>query len=131
VLGRPIDFRKTRVDTYFVGGKDDYLMPWEGCYEGYRLFRGRHRFVLSTSGHVQSLLRPPRLPNVSYFTNDRQPDSPAEWFASATEHDGTWWHHWHRWLAEMSGASKKAPACIGNPEFPSLMDAPGSYVHSA
>jgi polyhydroxyalkanoate synthase len=131
VLGRPIDFRKTRVDTYFVGGKDDYLMPWEGCYEAYRMFRGRHQFVLSTSGHVQSLLRPPRLPNVSYFTNATQPDSPAEWFASATEHDGTWWSHWHHWLATVSGAPKRAPALLGSTEFPPLMDAPGSYVHSA
>jgi polyhydroxyalkanoate synthase subunit PhaC len=130
VLGRPIDFRKTRVDTYFVGGRDDYLMPWEGCYEAYRMFRGRHQFVLSTSGHVQSLLRPPRLPNVSYFTNDTQPESPAEWFASATEHEGTWWSHWHRWLAAVSGATKAAPKRLGSGEFPPLTEAPGTYVHT-
>jgi len=57
------------VDTYFVGGRDDYLDAVGGLLRAYRTFRGRHEFVLSTSGHVQSVLRPPRLPNVSYFTN--------------------------------------------------------------
>lgn len=128
LLGRPIDFGKAEVDTYFVGGADDYLMPWRGCYQAYKLFRGRHRFVLSPSGHIQSVLRPPRLANVAYYTNDAKPESPEEWLGGATRHDGTWWGDWHRWLAEMAGEAKDAPSELGNRQFPPLMPAPGSYV---
>ncbi|MEA2876665.1 MAG: poly[(R)-3-hydroxyalkanoate] polymerase subunit PhaC [Hyphomicrobiales bacterium] len=131
VLDRPIDFRKVKVDSYFLGGQDDYLMPWSGCYEACKRFGGRHEFVLSTSGHVQSVLRPPRLAKAVYFTNDAQPDTPAEWLATASRHDGTWWSHWHRWLAAASGATKAAPKRLGNGEFPPLTEAPGTYVHTS
>jgi polyhydroxyalkanoate synthase len=129
VLDRPIDFRKVRVNSYFVGGADDYLMPWEGCYEACRVFRGQHEFVLSPSGHVQSVLRPPRLANTLYYTNAARPNTPQEWMRTATRHDGSWWDHWHRWLASQSGTLKNAPHRLGSKEFPPLMAAPGSYVH--
>jgi polyhydroxyalkanoate synthase len=130
VLDRPIDFRKLRVNSYFVGGADDYLMPWAGCYEACRVFRGQHEFVLSPSGHVQSVLRPPRLANTLYYTNAARPNTPQEWMRTATRHDGSWWDHWHRWLASQSGTLKKAPHQLGSKEFPPLMAAPGSYVHT-
>jgi polyhydroxyalkanoate synthase len=129
VLGRSIDFRKVAVDSYFVGGEDDYLMPWHGCYEAYRHFAGRHEFVLSTSGHVQSILRPPRLANTIYYTNAEKPERPEDWRRTATRHDGSWWEHWHQWLADRSGKIKSAPAQLGNSEFATLSAAPGRYVH--
>jgi polyhydroxyalkanoate synthase len=129
VLDRPIDFRKLCVNSYFVGGADDYLMPWGGCYEACRVFRGEHEFILSPSGHVQSVLRPPRLANTLYYTNAARPDTPQEWIRTATRHDGSWWDHWDRWLAGQSGAVKNAPRRLGNKEFPPLAAAPGSYVH--
>ena len=128
VLDRPIDFRKVKIDTYFVGGEDDYLMPWHGCYRAYKVFRGRHRFILSTSGHVQSVLRPPRLANAVYYTNCAKPETPEEWLRAAARHEGSWWGDWHQWLAELSGGVKEAPSKLGSSQFPPLMPAPGSYV---
>ncbi|MBL6752632.1 MAG: alpha/beta fold hydrolase [Nevskia sp.] len=128
VLGRPIDFRRLKVDSYFVGGEDDNLMPWIGCYHACQLFRGRHAFVLSTSGHVQSLLRPPRIANTVYYTNEDIALSAAEWRRTAVEKRGSWWEHWHGWLHEKSGGTKKAPNRLGSDGHPPLMPAPGSYV---
>lgn len=129
VLGTRIDFRNVRVDTYFAGGRDDYLMPWEGVYAAAKLFRGRHTFMLSTSGHVQSMLRPPSLPRTEYFTNPKLPRTPAQWLAGAQRHEGSWWPHWSQWLARQSGPVKAAPKRVGNARYRPLVPAPGSYVH--
>ena len=128
VLGEKLDFGKVRVDSYMVGGEDDYLMPWKGCYQACRTFAGSHQFVLSTSGHVQSLLRPPRLPNSYYFTNRGTAMDADAWRASCARQEGTWWTHWHAWLNAMSGDLKAAPGHLGCRDHPPLMEAPGSYV---
>lgn len=128
VLGRPIDFRKIAVDSYYVGGEDDYLMPWVGCYRACHVFRGRKQFVLSTSGHIQSILRPPGIADTFYFTNpDTRLDADA-WRRGATRHDGSWWTHWYAWLHTQSGAWKAAPSRLGSAAFPPLDPAPGRYV---
>ncbi|HZD54089.1 MAG TPA: class I poly(R)-hydroxyalkanoic acid synthase, partial [Woeseiaceae bacterium] len=128
VLGVPVDYGKVCVDTYFTAGLDDYLMPWSAVYRSARVFRGRHRFVLSDSGHVQSLLRPPRLAKTLYYTNDEFPESAEEWLASARRHDGTWWGDWYAWLARNSGALKTAPRRLGTARHPPIADAPGEYA---
>ena len=128
VRGQPIDFQKVKVDSYFVGGEDDNLMPWKGCYRACQLFRGHNAFVLSTSGHVQSLLRPPRIANTVYYTNDDITLTAEDWRRTALQNDGTWWHHWHGWLHDKSGSPKKAPRRLGSDKHPVLMAAPGRYV---
>jgi len=128
VLGRKIDFRKLEADSYVVGGEDDRMMPWRGCFRTCQEFRGRHVFVLSTSGHVQSILRPPRVANKHYYVNDAILSTPDAWLQGATRVEGSWWGHWHDWLNRMSGATKKAPAELGGIGFPTLMPAPGRYV---
>lgn len=90
--GQAIDFRRLRVDGYFVGGRDDYLMPWRGVYRAARQFPGRHSFVLST-------LRPPRLGRTEHYVGSGLPTDPDEWLASAQRQDGSWWPHWAAWLA--------------------------------
>ena len=37
--------------------------------------------------------------------------------------------HWQTWLAERSGANKKAPTQLGNKKYPAGEAAPGTYVH--
>jgi polyhydroxyalkanoate synthase len=128
VLGESIDFSRIRADCYVVGGEDDYLMPWQGCYRACGMFEGAHEFVLSTSGHVQSLLRPPRLANSYYFTNRSTAMSPEAWRATCARREGTWWTHWHGWLNAASGDLKAAPRRLGCDAHPVLTEAPGTYV---
>ena len=128
VLGRDIDFRKVAIGSYFVGGEEDYMMPWRGCYRASQVFRGRHKFVLSISGHVQSLLRPPRVANKYFYADGVRGGTPDDWLRTATRHDGSWWGHWHQWLNAMSGELKPAPTELGNAYYPPLTPAPGDYV---
>jgi polyhydroxyalkanoate synthase len=128
VLGEPIDFRKVRIDTYFAGGIEDYLMPWKGVYRTARALRGNHEFILTQSGHVQSMLRPPNLANTEYFTNTSFPADPDAWRSTATRHDGSWWLHWLQWLETKSGRMRRAPSSPGSSSYPGMYPAPGRYV---
>jgi len=129
LFGHPIDYSKLNTPTYFVGGKDDYLMPWRGVYQATGLFAGRHRFVLSTSGHVQSILRPPNLANTGYYVNDQLPAKADDWFRGAKWVDGSWWLDWHRWLKQHAGPRAPSSQEPGATNYPPLCAAPGSYVH--
>lgn len=128
IAGTPIDFRRLRIDGYYVGGRDDYLMPWQGVYRAARYFAGRNTFLLSDSGHVQSILRPPRLGHTEHFARDDLPPDPQEWLAGACKHEGSWWPHWARWLAEHSGPCIKAPRELGSAAYMPIVAAPGEYV---
>ncbi len=131
LLGRTIDFRRVNVATYFAAGREDYLMPWRGVFRAARHFRGRHKMVLSTSGHIQSILRPPRLANTEFYTHDDFNLSADEWLAKAERREGSWWIHWADWLNSQSGATKKAPRSLGSAEYPPLRPAPGLYVRDS
>jgi polyhydroxyalkanoate synthase subunit PhaC len=128
LFGAPIDYERVTVPTYFVGGLEDYLMPWRGIYRAVRCFGGENRFVLSTSGHVQSILRPPNLANTHYFVNDDLSGSADVWFSGARRMEGTWWRDWSEWLRGHAGPVADAPRSLGAEAFPPLCPAPGSYV---
>ena len=129
VCGTPIDLKKLTCDLYCVAGTTDHITPWESCYKSAGLFGGKCEFVLSNSGHIQSILNPPGNPKARYMTNSEMYGSPKAWQESATKHADSWWLHWQNWLAERSGKSKKAPANLGNKSNPPGAAAPGTYVH--
>lgn len=126
--GHAIDFRRLQLPGYYVGGREDYLMPWPGVYRAARRFGRRNRFVLSTSGHVQSIVRPPRLGRTEHFVRDDLPAEPDAWLAGATRREGSWWLDWSQWLAAQCGPRVRARSALGSPAFPPLEPAPGRYV---
>lgn len=128
LFGRPMEFSRVEVPTYFVGGLEDYLMPWRGIYRAVQAFGGCNRFVLSTSGHVQSILRPPNLAGSEFFVNTDHPDNPDHWLRDAERRPGTWWADWAEWLRSHAEADQPAPDAPGCAEFPPLCPAPGIYV---
>jgi len=128
LFGRPIDYQTVDVPTYFVAGLEDYLMPWRGIYRAASAFGGHNRFVLSTGGHVQSILRPPNLANTEYFVNDSYPPAPDRWLAGADRRAGTGWADWANWLRDHAGAVRHAPPALGSPAYPPICPAPGTYV---
>lgn len=128
LFGTPIDYRRVAVPTYFVGGLEDYLMPWRGIFRAVRDFGGMNRFVLSTSGHVQSILRPPNLANTEHFVNEDLTGDADDWLAGARRVPGTWWQDWSGWLRTHAGEEAEAPQVLGAEAFPPLCPAPGTYV---
>jgi polyhydroxyalkanoate synthase len=129
VLGTPIDMSKVDVPAYVVAGVTDHITPWQACYQSRNILRGKMDFVLSSSGHIQSIVNPPTNPKAKYFLNDRLPDDAESWLAGATEHAGSWWEHWSRWYAQHGDGEVTAPDAPGSTRHPAGDPAPGRYVH--
>jgi len=128
VLGTPIDLRQVRCDCYVLAGSSDHIVPWEACYRIPRVVGGRTEFVLSSSGHIQSIVNPPGRSGASYRTNPRRPRDPRAWLARAERHGGSWWGHWAEWVGARSGERRPAPPALGNGTHPARDGAPGRYV---
>jgi polyhydroxyalkanoate synthase len=132
VLGAPVDLATCTADTYAVAGLNDHLVPWENAYRSALLLGGETRFVLSTSGHIQALVNPPKAGSrASYRTAGELPDQPQDWLDRAAACPGSWWPDWTAWLAERSGGRRSAPAKLGSRAHKARGKAPGSYVHAA
>lgn len=125
----PPELRKIDCDTYVVAGMTDHIVPWEAAWRTTQLVGGRSTFVLSSSGHIQSLVNPPGNPKARYFTGDDRAETAEAWRAGAIEETGSWWPHWRAWLSARSDGRRPAPATLGGPAHPALDPAPGRYVH--
>jgi polyhydroxyalkanoate synthase subunit PhaC len=131
VLGTPVDLSKVECDTYVMAGMTDHITPWKGVYNTARAFGGKTRYVLSSSGHIQSLINPPGNPKAKFFRNDALPEDADAWFAGARPEADSWWNDWRDWLAQRSGELRPAPRALGNRRHKRLADAPGTYVSEA
>ena len=129
ICGYPVDLKASTCDKYVVAGLTDHITPWQGCYRSLKMLGGKSEFVLSSSGHIQSLINPPGNPRSKYYLNKKVPDTAEGWREGAYEQSGTWWGHWISWLQPRSGNLKNAPRSMGNKKFPPQVDAPGTYVH--
>jgi polyhydroxyalkanoate synthase len=128
-LGTPIDMSKVDVPAYVVAGVTDHITPWQACYQSKNILRGKIDFVLSSSGHIQSIVNPPTNPKAKYFLNDTMPEDAETWLAGASEHAGSWWDHWTRWYATHGAGDLPAPSQLGSKANPAGDPAPGRYVH--
>ena len=128
VLGTPIDLGQVKCDKYVVAGVTDHITPWRGGYRAAQLFGGTTKFVLSSSGHIQSIINPPGNTKASYFVNAIRSSDADDWFAGATRQTGSWWDHWRQWLTERSSPLVAAPSKLGNGRHVPGADAPGTYV---
>jgi polyhydroxyalkanoate synthase len=128
VLGTPIDLSKVTCDKFFVAGATDHITPWKGVYDAARAFGGSSDFVLSSSGHIQSLINPPGNPKSKYFTSSNLVRSPDDWLKQATPAAGSWWDQWRDWAVDRSGELRPAPTSLGSERYKPIEKAPGSYV---
>ncbi|MBD9502075.1 class II poly(R)-hydroxyalkanoic acid synthase [Pseudomonas sp. BGr12] len=129
VSGTAIDLKQITCDFYCVAGLSDHITPWEACYRSARLLGGKCEFILSNSGHIQSILNPPGNPKARFMTGPELSADPKAWQENASKHADSWWLHWQNWLAERSGKTRKAPTALGNKAHPAGEAAPGTYVH--
>ncbi|KTB73467.1 MULTISPECIES: class II poly(R)-hydroxyalkanoic acid synthase [Pseudomonas] len=129
VCGTPIDLQKVTVDSFSIAGINDHITPWDAVYRSTLLLGGERRFVLSNSGHVQSILNPPGNPKANYVENSKLSSDPRAWYYDAQHHDGSWWPNWLKWVQEHSGAEHDTRMGLGNATYPPMEAAPGTYVH--
>ena len=125
--GVPVDLSRSEVPSYFISAIEDHIAPWKATYHGPQLLRGKHRFTLAGSGHIAGMINPPVANKYGYWTNERLPQSPDEWFDGATQHEGSWWTDWRAWLNAYTGP--QVPARVpGKGKLKVIEAAPGSYV---
>ena len=128
VLGTPIDLAQVDCDKYLVAGMTDHITPWKGVFNTSRAFGGDNTFVVSSSGHIQSLINPPGNPKSTFLINPESAADADGWLAGAKVTQGSWWNHWRQWLEVRSSELVTAPAALGNERYPPLEAAPGSFV---
>ncbi|HYB51881.1 MAG TPA: class I poly(R)-hydroxyalkanoic acid synthase [Burkholderiaceae bacterium] len=140
--GQLVDLRRIRVPTYVFAAREDHIVPWRAAYASGAVLRGvprdRLRFVLGASGHIAGTINPPSKNRRSYWvfdgSNAAGGAAPAQewdaqhWFDAATEHPGSWWPDWDRWLGDFADGSQAAPGGYGSAEFRVVEPAPGRYV---
>ncbi|MBV9854529.1 MAG: alpha/beta fold hydrolase [Streptosporangiaceae bacterium] len=135
MLGSPVDLSRVTVDAYVVAGIADHLCPWQSCYRSTQLLGGDVRFVLSTSGHIASMINPPDNPKARFqvapggdAAGARHPAGPRDWLRAAQTVSGSWWPDYSAWLAERSGGQRDRRGRLGRKEFQPMEPAPGLYV---
>jgi polyhydroxyalkanoate synthase len=128
VLGVPIDVSQIDCDKFIVAGLTDHITPWRDGYRMARALGGKSEFVLSSSGHIQTLISPTGSAKGKFFVNRELVPNPDGWLSAAKPVAGSWWEHWRSWLAERSGAIRAAPERLGNDRYPPGAGAPGTYV---
>jgi polyhydroxyalkanoate synthase len=126
--GNTIDMSRTRVDSYVVAGMTDHITPWKGVHKTAQIMGEGTTFVLSNSGHLQSLINPPTNPKASFMIGAVNPSGPDAFVAAAEKRKGSWWLDWRDWLHARSGEEVAAPASLGGERHPVLATAPGTYV---
>jgi poly(3-hydroxyalkanoate) synthetase len=126
--GSPVDLAKLDTDAYVVAGVADHLCLWQACYRSTQLLGGRSRFVLSSSGHIASMVNPPGNSKASYRTGPDNPPDPADWLDRAVTERGSWWPDYVGWLERRGGGEKNRPRRLGAAGFPPMEPAPGTYV---
>ncbi|WP_296248777.1 class II poly(R)-hydroxyalkanoic acid synthase [Pseudomonas sp. UBA4194] len=130
VCGSAIDLSKVTVDSFSVAGINDHITPWDAVYRSTLLLGGDKRFVLSNSGHVQSILNPPGNPKANFIENARLSSDPRAWYYDAKHTEGSWWPQWLGWIQAHSGAQRQTSMALGNAAYPTLNPAPGTYVQA-
>jgi len=129
MAGERIDLARVDVPAYVLAARDDHIVPWRSAYRTTQLLGGPSTFVLGASGHIAGVVNPPQPPKRNYWVgDDGVPADPDAWLDRARSVAGSWWPHWHDWLAGHSGRRRAAPARIGSERHPPQGDAPGRYV---
>ncbi|HEY0044174.1 MAG TPA: class I poly(R)-hydroxyalkanoic acid synthase [Allosphingosinicella sp.] len=130
VGGTPIDLSRVKTPTYVQAGREDHIAPAHSVWKITRHFQGPLRFVLAGSGHIAGVVNPPEAQKYQYWTNEEKAETLDQFVAGATEHKGSWWPDWIKWIG--ARADRKVPAkgarVPGKGKLKALEDAPGSYV---
>ena len=128
IKGHQLSLSDIKIPVYELATREDHIAPAASCYKGAKLFGGPVRFVLAGSGHIAGVVNPPDKKKYQHWTPPRGDARNLEaWINKATEHEGSWWPDWSKWLAKKSGETIKGRT-PGRGRLKAIEDAPGSYV---
>jgi polyhydroxyalkanoate synthase len=128
IAGITLDLKKVKVPIYNLATREDHIAPAKSVLYGSQFFGGPVKYVLAGSGHIAGVVNPPTKPKYQYWTGGPAEGSDVDkWLAHATEHAGSWWPDWLKWLKSHGHATVPARD-IGGRKLEPIEDAPGSYV---
>jgi polyhydroxyalkanoate synthase len=128
VNGVSINVRNLDVDGYVLAGSTDHITPWKNVFASAKVLGEDTTFVVSNSGHLQSLINPPTNPKASFVTGPIRGKDADTFLAEGARHKGSWWLHWTEWLKTRSGEQVPAPQSPGSARHPATGPSPGTYV---
>jgi polyhydroxyalkanoate synthase len=128
VLGVPVDLRRVTCDTFHVAGATDHITPWRACYMTSQAVRGHSEVVVTSTGHVQTIVCPPGKARARFHAGTATTEDPDVWLKEAESREGSWWPHWTEWLKVRSGDKVAAAAEVGGVTHVPTEPAPGRYA---
>jgi polyhydroxyalkanoate synthase len=128
VLDTPVDLRAVHCDTCVIAGETDHITPWMPCYMTSQLIDGPSEIMITSTGHIQTIVNPPGKPRARYWSGPAAGPDPLAWKRGAREVEGSWWPEYAEWLIARSGDERKAPARLGSRTHRPSDPAPGRYV---
>jgi polyhydroxyalkanoate synthase len=132
VKGVPIDLGSIATPAYIQAGREDHIAPAPSVWKLINILKGPKRFILAGSGHIAGVVNPPAANKYQYWTSDEPATTLQEFIAYSTEHKGSWWPDWMRWLGEQGPKKVKAEGARvpGKGKLKPIEDAPGRYVRT-
>ena len=126
VAGEKVDLSAIDAPAFVYASREDHIVPWTSAYSSLSILNPKkpkaNRFVLGASGHIAGVINPASKKKRNYWINDeatpktakaKRPDAEA-WLSGASEHPGSWWPEWAKFLAEHGGKDVSAPGQAGN-----------------
>lgn len=130
LAGEDIDLKNIEIPIFTLATIDDHIAPAKSVLLGSTLYGGETEFVLSGSGHIAGVVNPPAKKKYFYMTGGktRGVDDLEHWKETATQHDGSWWPYWDKWVRSLDDDQVKARKVGSTAKYKAIEDAPGSYV---
>jgi polyhydroxyalkanoate synthase len=125
--GAPVHLQDVKIPVLTIATREDHIAPAKSVFHGCRFFGVEPTFVLAGSGHIAGIVNPPNKQKYQYWTGGPAEGDLETWMESATEHPGSWWPFWNKWLTDLNSEMVDARAPGGGRVEP-LCDAPGTYV---
>ncbi|RWO02041.1 class I poly(R)-hydroxyalkanoic acid synthase [Mesorhizobium sp.] len=126
LAGHVVSLKDVTIPVYNLASKEDHIAPALSVFLGSKYFGGEVDYVLAGSGHIAGVVNPPAAQKYHYWTGGKPTGDFNEWLAKATNHPGSWWSHWQRWIEAKDDT--RVPARKPGKHMKTLGDAPGTYV---
>ncbi len=126
LAGRTVSLADVKIPIYNLASKEDHIAPARSVFVGSGFFGGEVEYVMAGSGHIAGVVNPPASNKYQFWTGGKPTGDFAAWVAKATEHPGSWWPHWHRWIEDKD--DRRVAARKPGRKMRVLGDAPGEYV---
>jgi polyhydroxyalkanoate synthase len=126
LAGHIISLSDITIPVCNIATRDDHIAPAKSVFLGSGYFGGEVEYIMAGSGHIAGVVNPPALKKYQFWTGEKPVGDFESWLSKATEHPGSWWPYWQKWIEDKD--SRRVPARTPGGTLEPLGDAPGTYV---